>query len=277
MITLSSALLMSMPRSSWALGTIASSGTQISAAFLFLVALAIKLLRFHSLTGITGRVINRSMNEQLKRARLDRGWSQQEAAAHLGVTQAYLSMLESGARNPAPLARKLMQVYDLPATVLPVNEVRENVAAGVLAHELAMLGYPGYAHLRKGGRKVNPATFLLTALAQRNLEARTAEALPWVVLRYPDMPTTFLVPEARARNLQNRLGFVVTLGRKAAGKEDLQPLENTLEDSKLEKEDSFCKELNEAERKWLRKHSSEEARQWHLLSDFRPDTVRYAT
>lgn len=213
--------------------------------------------------------------EQLKSARLERGWSQQEAAARLGVTQAYLSMLESGLRSPAPLARRLMQVYGLPPTVLPVQEVRDDVTADFLAHELALLGYPGFAHLRRRGRRVNPATFLLTALAQRNLEARTAEGLPWLVLRYPDMPQNFLVREARARNLQNRLGFVVTLGRQAAARDDLQPLEHTLADSKLEKEDSFCKELNEAERRWLREHSSEEARQWHLLSDLRPDELRY--
>jgi len=213
---------------------------------------------------------------RLKAARLERGWSQQEAADRLGVTQAYLSMLERGARNPAPLAHKLMQVYGLPPTVLPVHEVRDAVSADVLARELALLGYPGFAHLRSGGRKVNPAEYLLTALAQRNLEARTAEGLPWLVLQYPDMPTDFLVREARVRNLQNRLGFVVTLARRAAGRDDLHPLEQTLADSKLEKEDSFCRELNEAERRWLTDHSSEEARQWHLLSDLRPDTLRYA-
>jgi transcriptional regulator with XRE-family HTH domain len=213
--------------------------------------------------------------EQLKRARLDRGWNQQQAAARLGVTQAYLSMLERGRRSRDPLARKLMQVYHLPPTVLPVHEVRENVTADFLAHELALLGYPGFAHLRGGARKANPAEFLVTALAQRNLEARVAEGLPWLVLRYLDMPMDFLVREARARNLQNRLGFVVTLGRRAAGRDDLQPLEQTLADSKLEKEDSFCKELNEAERRWLQEHRSEEARQWHLLSDLRPDALRY--
>ena len=213
--------------------------------------------------------------EQLKRARLERGWSQQEAAARLNVTQAYLSMLESGVRDMAPLAHRLMRVYGLPPTVLPARDVRDEVTADSLTYELARLGYPGFAHLRRGGRKVNPAEYLLTALAQRNLEARTAEGLPWLVLRYSDMPADFLVREARAKNLQNRLGFVVTLGRRAAGRDDLQPLEETLADSKLEKEDSFCKELNEAERRWLREHSSEEARQWHLLSDLRPDVLRY--
>lgn len=216
------------------------------------------------------------MNDaHLRRVRKERGWSQQEAAARLGVTQAYLSMLESGRRNLAPVARRLMQVYGLPPTVLPVEQVRENVTPDVLAHELALLGYPGFAHLRGGARRVNPAEFLLMALLQRNLDARVAEGLPWVVLRYPDMPTDFLVKTARERNLQNRLGFVVTLGRRAAKREDLLPLEQKLADSKLAKEDSFCKELNDAERRWLREHRSEEAQQWNLLSDMRPEAVRY--
>ncbi len=213
--------------------------------------------------------------EQLKKARVDRGWSQQEAAARLGVSQAYLSLLESGRRSAAPLARKLMQVYDLPPTVLPVQEVRENVTADLLAHELASLGYPGFAHLHGRAKKANPAEFLLTALGQRNLEARVAEGLPWLVLRYPDLPRDWLVREARARTLQNRLGFVVTLGRRVGRRDDLKSLEQTLADSKLEREDSFCKELNDAERGWLREHSSEEAKQWHLLSNLKPDALRY--
>lgn len=213
-------------------------------------------------------------SEQLKRARTERGWSQQEAANRLGVTQAYLSMLESGQRSTASLSRKLMQVYRLSPTVLPVREVREKATPSFLAHELASLGYPGFAHLRKT-KKANPADFLLTALVQPNLEARVAEGLPWLVLRYPDMPRDWLVRESRARTLQNRLGFVVTLGRLAAGRDDLWPLEQTLADSKLEKEDSFCKELNDVERRWLRVNSSVEAKHWNLLSDMRPDAVRY--
>jgi transcriptional regulator with XRE-family HTH domain len=214
--------------------------------------------------------------EQLKRARRERGWSQQEAAMRLGVTQAYLSMLENGRREMAPLSRKLMRVYGLPPTALPVQDVREDATPDVLAQELASLGYPGFAHLRRKAKMVNPATFLLTALLQRNLEARVAEGLPWLLLRYPDMPRDWLVRESRARALQNRLGFAVTLARLAGRRNDLQPLEQTLAESKLEREDSFCKELNEAERRWLRAHRSAEAKQWNLLSDMRPDSVRYA-
>jgi transcriptional regulator with XRE-family HTH domain len=213
-------------------------------------------------------------SSQLREARLSRGWSQQEAAVRLKVTQAYLSMLESGRRDPAPLARKLMRVYGLPPTALPVQEVRQNASADHLAAELAGLGYPGFAHLPKT-RKTNPANFLLTALLQNNLEARTAEGLPWLVLEYPDMPEEYLVKEARARNLQNRLGFVVTLAKVAGAKAALQVLEQKLADSKLAKEDSFCKELTEPERRWLREHRSEQAQEWNLLSDMRPDALRY--
>src|SRR4029077_17190 len=216
-----------------------------------------------------------AMPEQLKRAREERGWSQQQAADRLGVSQAYVSMLEKGQRSTAPLARKLMQLYRLSPSVLPVCEVRENSTPEFLAHGLALLGYPGFAHLRGGAKRVNPAEFLVSAVAQRNLEARVAEGLPWVVLKYPDMPFDWLVREVRVHNLQNRLGFVVTLGRRATGRDDLQPLEQTLAESKLAKEDSFCKELSEPELRWLRVHSSEEARQWHLLSDLRPNMLRY--
>jgi DNA-binding XRE family transcriptional regulator len=215
-------------------------------------------------------------HEQLKTSRLNRGWTQQEAAVRLGVTQAYLSMLEEGQRNPSPdLARKLMRVYGLPPTVLPVSDVRKNVTPDFLALELASLEYPGFAHLRRGTRKMNPTVFLLTALAQRNLEARVAEGLPWLVLHYPGLDFDWLVGEVRLRNLQNRLGFTVTLAKLAGRNDALQMYEQTLMDSKLAKEDSFCKELTEPERRWLREHSSNEAKQWNLLSDLRPEAVRY--
>src|ERR1700722_12976302 len=155
-------------------------------------------------------------SEQLKSARMERGWNQQEAAKRLGVTQAYLSMLESGRRSTAHLSRKLMQVYRLSPTVLPVQEVKERATPSFLAHELAALGYPGFARLRKS-KKANPADFLLTALFQRNLEARVAEGLQWLVRRDAHVPCEARVSEAGARVLQNRLGFVVTLGRLAGG------------------------------------------------------------
>lgn len=190
-------------------------------------------------------------------------------------------MLETGRRTPsAKLGKKLMRLYGVSPTVLPVAEMtargpRANVTPEFLARELAALGYPGYAHLPKT-RKVNPAEFLVTALSQRNLEARTAEGLPWVVLRYPEMDFDWLVSQARTKLLQNRLGFTVTLARQVSGNDDLLVREKALEDSKLAKEDSFCRELSAPEQRWLREHSSEQARRWNLLSDLRPETLNYA-
>jgi hypothetical protein len=65
-----------------------------------------------------------------------------------------------------------MRLYRLPPTVLPASEVPGSVTPDFLAAQLAALGYPGFAHLRGAVRQVNPAVFLLTALAERNLEAR---------------------------------------------------------------------------------------------------------
>jgi transcriptional regulator with XRE-family HTH domain len=213
--------------------------------------------------------------EQLKQARLRLGHTQQQAADRLGVTQAYFSMLEKGARKPSPeLARKLMREYEVPPTVLPVTDTRVNATPDFLARELATLGYPGFAHLGRA-KKVNPAKFLLVALGQNNLEARVADGLPWLVSRYADMDFDWLVPQARLKNLQNRLGFCLTLARLATRNDNLQRPERELADSKLAKEDSFCRELSEPERNWLRQHRSEQAREWNLLSDLRPDALRY--
>lgn len=213
----------------------------------------------------------------LKQARFRQRQTQQQVAARLGVTQAYYSMLESGARTPsAELARKLMREYHVSPVVLPVSETTTlNPTPSFLARELAALDYPGFAHLRRGSKKVNPAQFLLLALKQNNLEARVAEGLPWLVFRYPDMDFNWLTAQARMNNLQNRLGFTVTLAKMASHNADLEAPEQVLTESKLAKEDTFCRELNEPERRWLRENRSEEARQWNLLSDLRPDQLRY--
>ena len=204
--------------------------------------------------------------------------TQRDVANHLGVTQAYVSMLEDGKRPvPARLAPRMMKLYKLRPTVLPLGKVQEHADPDTLASQLASLGYPGFAHFRGGARKVNPATFLLTALSQDSLEARVAEGLPWVVSHYPDMDFDWLVQQARMNNLQNRLGFCVTLARAASGNHALLEPEQKLSDSKLAREDYFGREPNEVERRWLQEHSSHQARQWNVLSDLRPESLRYVT
>ena len=206
-----------------------------------------------------------------------RGQNQQEAADHFGVSQAYFSMLEKGLRQPSrKLAQRFMRFYKLPPTVLPTTSVDvAEKSPEFLARELSYLGYPGYSHLRASHKKMNPADFLLLALSQNNLEARTAEGLPWVVAKYPDMDAEWLVLNARSKSLQNRLGFAVTLAQRASNNEVLLNLEKELEDSKLAKQDSFCRALSDGERRWLLAHRSPEAQKWNLLSDLRSDMLRY--
>ncbi len=92
------------------------------------------------------------------------------------------------------------------------------------------------------------------------------------------------VAGAKLRDLQNRLGFVVTLARgvaERAGDGDtaaaLADLEAQLERSRLAREETLCRpSLSEAERRWLAKHRSADARRWNLLTDWTVDALRYA-
>jgi hypothetical protein len=181
--------------------------------------------------------------------------------------------------------KKLVIVYRLSPTALPVpsTDRLSKVDPRELAESLAALGYPGFSYMRSR-RKVNPAAVLLAALAQKNLESRLAEALPWVLLRYPDVDNHWLVREAKLHNLQNRLGFVVSLARRLSERTSdtrslhaLAQLQQELEQSRLAGEDTFCQEsLSEPERNWLREQRSPDARHWNLLTDWTPETVRYA-
>jgi transcriptional regulator with XRE-family HTH domain len=207
--------------------------------------------------------------------------TQVAAAARLGVSQPYLSLLEQGER-PAPpsLARRAAKLYRLPATKLPVTMAvtpRPSVGPDRMAKELAALGYPGFAYLR-GGRRRNPAEFLFRALAQNDLEPRLTEALPWVLLQYADLDWNWLVGAVKQHDLQNRLGFLTTLAvqmaeSRNAGASDVQLLkryENELKQSLLAKEDTLCHEsLSNAERAWLRQERPKEAGEWNLLTDLK--------
>jgi transcriptional regulator with XRE-family HTH domain len=136
--------------------------------------------------------------QELKTARLDKGWGQTQAATRLGVSQPYLNMLENGKRRLTPkLTRKLALTYGLSPETLPVSG--EFVAVPVndqyLVESLSRLGYSGFAYLRAHTPRKNPAEVLLMALAQESLEARVAEALPWLALQYWQ-ESTWLVEQA---------------------------------------------------------------------------------
>ena len=225
--------------------------------------------------------------QELKEARVQKGWTQEKAAERLGVTQAYLSMMEGGRRPMTySLARKAAEVLDAPATMVPLREetLRQPVGSERLRVELAALGYPGFAHVRRKAR-TNPAEVLHKALNEADLDSRVAEGLPWLVLRYPDLDWDWLVPNAKVRDRQNRLGFVTSLASQLAARtgeaelaRKLAEWSGVLDRSRLVKEDTLCRDsLTEAEKGWLRMNRPADAAHWNLLTDMRVENLPHAT
>lgn len=224
--------------------------------------------------------------DTLRAVREQRGWTQSQAAARLGVSQAYVALLENNVRPVHPkLARRAVRVFGLSPVLLPLTgKTPSAVTADELTRDLGRLGYPGFAYVRGGWTK-NPGEVLLAALARPELESRLAEALPWLVLNYPDLGGDWLVSQARLLNLTNRLGFVVDLARRVAEKNGetdsarqraLAQLASTLRLGRLETEDTFAQSsLTETERNWLRANRGAEADFWHLLTDLRADLLQY--
>lgn len=225
---------------------------------------------------------------QMRVGREGKGWTQKRAALKLGVSQPYLSLLERDERRvPEGLARKAASTYSLSATTLPLEELEDRAQPKkerVLTSELAALGYPGFSYL-KSNKKRNPAEVLLSALCVKNLESRVTEALPWLLLEYPDLEWEWLVKEAKVHDLQNRLGFLVNVARRVAEKLQrnnlavaLREKELLLERSRLVWEDTLCREsLSQAEKRWLEAHRPEDAKHWGLLTDLSPEHLKYAS
>jgi transcriptional regulator with XRE-family HTH domain len=216
--------------------------------------------------------------KDLQEGRTKKGWTQENAARRLGVSQPYLSLLEKGSRRvPAKLAHKVSALFELSPTRLPMQKNWHSVGEeenAALASDLASLGYPGFAYL-KSSRKRNPAEVVLAALSTKELEPRLTEALPWVLMTYVDLDWQWLMRAAKVNDLQNKLGFLTSVARRLAqnlGKREtatlLRDKESLLERSRLVREETLCHEsLSQAERKWLKSNRSKEAKHWHLLTD----------
>lgn len=223
----------------------------------------------------------------LRSGREQRGWTQEQAAVKLGVSQPYLSLLEKGMRRvPDRLARKAATLFGLSATKLPVEKHWHSVPAKddrALASDLAALGYPGLSYL-KSRRKRNPAEVVLSALKTKNLDTRLAEALPWVLLEHPELDWQWLISAAKVNDLQNKLGFLTNVARRLAeklGKNETATLlsaqESALERSRLVQEETLCNDsLTQAERRWLKSNRSDEAKHWNLLTDLSPEHLSHA-
>src|SRR5216683_2674788 len=171
---------------------------------------------------------------------------------------------------------------------LKAVRLKKGLVQAQVAESLAKLGYPGFAYMRTRVSKKNPAEVLLTALGQDKLEARVAEALPWVAMHCGHHTSNWLVEQARKFNLQNRLGFVVSLalqvvervpgsGQESARVQSLRELRSKLDESRLVKEDAFYRPpRTDSEKQWLVQNRSEEATHWNLLTDLRPEHLQYA-
>jgi transcriptional regulator with XRE-family HTH domain len=221
----------------------------------------------------------------LKMARTTSNWTQAEAAQRLGVTQAYLSMLERGSRPVSEdLASTVLRVFALPPTARPLGNHR-NVRTGeeFFKKALGELGYPGFSYL-KSRSSLNPAELLFLTLDSEELDARVTEALPWLPLEFPDMDWTWLATEAKLRDRQNRLAYVTSLASEVAdlhGKVNLAKSLRfrvaNLERSRLANEDTLAKSsLSHAERKWLRVHRTPLAAHWNLLTDLKAEELEHA-
>ena len=216
---------------------------------------------------------------RLARERL--GLTQQQAAGRWKLSQAYLSLMESGKRRvPEPLARRLARTDHTLATALP--PLLSTKAAKDLPALLGALGYPGFAYLARPGGVSNPAAVVLTALKGRDVPPRVTEALPWVLMTFADLDWQWLVAEAKLANLQNRLGYVVALASALAGAGNgarllphLEAAQEQLEDARLAKEDTLGRNVTEVERQYLRQHRPDAAAHWNLLTTLRAEDLRY--
>jgi transcriptional regulator with XRE-family HTH domain len=217
---------------------------------------------------------------EVRAARERRGWQQEELAARLGVSQGYVSLLESGRRSvPQRLAAKLVSLLSMSPSALPVPTPKP-LPSQQAARALGRLGYPGFAYLRSGA-KVNPMKVLLGTLLADDIDARVVEGLPWLLVQYPDVDWDRLVAHAKQHDAQNRLGFLVALASRlatangdAATAELLERREQALQRSLLQHDDAFSRtSLTQAERRWLVANRSPEAKRWNVLATLNVDRL----
>jgi transcriptional regulator with XRE-family HTH domain len=220
-------------------------------------------------------------------ARKRLGLTQKEAAHRLGVSQPYLSLLERD-RRPVPAARlhNFLSVYEsLPSTSLPFKGSHHWGRLGnqELSSELASLGYPGFSYMQSKPNW-NPAELLVAALTKPDLESRVVEALPWLALAYSNMNWGGVVDQAKVYDVQNRLGFVLTLAREVAERfartevaAQLSAVESSLQRSVLLHQQTLCSEhMSQAERSWLENRRTPEARRWNVLSDLSSEHLSHS-
>jgi len=221
---------------------------------------------------------------QLQRARTARRWTQARLATRLGVSQGYVCLLERGARPvPAPLAEAVARALDMSPSTLPAAANADAFDAAGAVRALAALGDDRFAERPRRRERRNPAEVVLRCLRAPDLDARVVEGLVRVLVAHVDLDWAWLVQHAKVDDLQNRLGFLVSLAAAVAQREglaqagtQLASARTVLERSRLAVEGAFRTSLTDAERRWLRQHRPPEAAHWNLLTNLSVADVRDA-
>lgn len=186
----------------------------------------------------------------------------------LGISQPYLSLLEKGAR---PLTKTVR------ARMKSVSASRPHDSLGDRFREqLSALGYPLFAHVPAARPKPLPEAFLISVLTQPDVTARVVEALPWVIRTYAaEMNFSWLVQQAKLRNLQNQLGFLLRVS--SSKDSELTAAADALEKARLLEEATLCWDsMPLATRKWLSKHRSSLAKHWNLVTMLQQEQSQHA-
>ena len=196
------------------------------------------------------------------------GLTQVAAASFLGVSQPYLSLLEKGARPLTAALRNRMKTDG--------GQGEKRTSDDLFRAQLSGLGYPGFAHVEKSRRKLRADALLMAVLAQPDADARVVEALPWLVTAFKDqLDFSSMVRQAKLRNLQNRLGFLL----QASGVDSPAGLlaVRDLDRARLVREDTLCWDsMPAATREWMRANRTPLAAHWNVLTRLQAEDVHNA-
>lgn len=173
------------------------------------------------------------------------------------------------------------------------TETRPVLNEDYLEKALAVLGYPGFAHLARfteinSERSLDPAVLLHWAIAQDVLDVRLIEGLPWLIAVYAvKIDWNKLINNAQKHGVQNRLGYLVYLALKLA--ESKQSLSNPkihlllkksllrLQEIRQSKEQTLMEEWSgPALRAWMRVNRPQEALEWHILTTLTTSDLQHA-
>jgi hypothetical protein len=157
------------------------------------------------------------------------------------------------------------------------NSMTAGWAPDELTSALATLGYEGFAHLAGPAQPIDPARVVAGALVHSNLDVRIVEALPWVLATYHDLDWSWLISRCLLSNIQNRLGFLVALARSISSASKLGTALEQLERSRLSSEGTLCRDsMPAAEREWVRRNRSPEAKHWFLITTLTVEQLSHA-